>query len=144
MHPERLATHLDLMNSNVACSTSNWIRMDASGNIKVRHGGPYTHVNPASTFQHRRLFEVAGPFDAVRVGADAEFLGRLRVRFGQRYLSNIPDCLGIGLHHLRSLTQSGEAAFDDFRYSPVRLSYTEAWVERLVKDLESGVGATGH
>ncbi|WP_428663167.1 glycosyltransferase [Reyranella sp.] len=143
MHPERLATHLESMNSNVACSTSNWIRMDASGNIKVRQGGPYTHVNPASTFQHRRLFEVAGSFDAVRVGADAEFLGRLRARFGPRYVSNLPNCLGIGLHHLRSLTQSGEAAFDDFRYSPVRLSYTEAWVEGLVRDLESGDGATG-
>jgi hypothetical protein len=36
------------------------------------------------------------------------------------------------------LTTSGATAFDEHRYSPVRLEYTEAWLEWQLQKLEAG------
>ncbi len=128
MHPTRIERHLEDHPADAACSTSRWIRMDEGGRILVQRAGTYTHINPASTFVRREPFVELAGFDTVRTGADAEFLARIRARYGERAVKPLDDCLGIGLHHLESLTQSGAAAFDEHRYSPVRLAYTEAWV----------------
>jgi tetratricopeptide (TPR) repeat protein len=138
MHPRRIERHLDAMTPDRACSTSDWLRMDADGRTVVRRGGPYTHINPASTFLPRQVFERLGPFDQVRTGADAELLSRVRLALGQKSVTHIGRCLALGLHHENSLTQSGVAAFDEFRYSPVRLAYTEAWVAWQLEKLLGG------
>jgi glycosyltransferase involved in cell wall biosynthesis len=129
MHNQRLESHLNAMKHGVMCSTSSWIRMDSTGRIIVRRDGPYTHLNPASTFFRRSVFDQVGSFDSVRTGADSEILTRIRHRLGQSAVTHLPDVLAIGLHHEASLTQSGATAFDEHRYSPVRLEYTEAWVK---------------
>jgi hypothetical protein len=128
MHPRRLEGHLSATTGAVRCTTSTWLRMDADGQSIVRRGGPFTHLNPASTFYRREVFDSVGLFDAVRTGADAELLARVGARFGPNSVRNLRSPLGIGLHHDRSLTQSGATAFDEFRYSPVRLAYTESWL----------------
>jgi hypothetical protein len=86
----------------------------------------------------RKLFEQIGPFDSVRVGADAEILARTRLRYGPKSIKGLEVCHGLGLHHENSLTQSGVAAFDEFRYSPVRLGYTEAWLAWHLGQLREG------
>jgi len=138
MHPYRLEMHLRAMKSNVLCSTSKWIRMDDSGRIFVRRGGPFTHINPASTFFRRDVFSHLGKFDDVRTGADSEILTRVKHRFGSKAIVDLSECLALGLHHEGSLTQSGPAAFDEFRYSPVRLEYTERWLEWHLTSLTEG------
>ena len=139
MHPDRIATHLAAMQGGVACTASQWIRMDLAGRSIVRRGGPYLHLNPASTFIRREVFEAIGPFDTVRTGADSEILSRIRNHYGRDSAPTLTACLGVGLHSETSLTQSGATAFDEYRYSPVRLAYTEAWLawhlERLEKAL---------
>ncbi|WP_052710432.1 glycosyltransferase family 2 protein [Azospirillum thiophilum] len=137
MHPAHLRRQLDAMDDRVACSTSNWLRMTGDGHIVFRRGGGYGHLNPASTLFRRELVEAVGLFEEVRTGADSEFLTRIRMRYGWGAVRSLPDCLAIGLHHENSLTQSGSAAFDEHRYSPVRLDYTEAWVERALLGAES-------
>jgi glycosyltransferase involved in cell wall biosynthesis len=141
MHSQRIEIHLNAMKHGIMCSTSNWIRMDGRGRIIVRRDGPYTHLNPASTFFRRSVFDRVGSFDCVRTGADSEILTRIRHRLGQSAVTHLPDVLAIGLHHEASLTQSGATAFDEHRYSPVRLEYTEAWVkwhlEVLTRDREA-------
>lgn len=130
MHPLRIETQLDAMkNPKIMCSTSNWIRMDELGRTIVRRHGPYTHLNPASTFFRRDVFTQLGLFDNVRTGADSEILTRIRHRLGHSVVLQLPAVLGVGLHHEASLTQSGATAFDEHRYSPVRLAYTESWVK---------------
>jgi glycosyltransferase involved in cell wall biosynthesis len=129
MHNQRLETHLNAMKHGIMCSTSSWIRMDSTGRTIVRREGPYTHLNPASTFFRKSAFEQVGSFDNVRTGADSEILTRIRHRLGHSAVVHLPDVLAIGLHHEASLTQSGATAFDEHRYSPVRLEYTEAWVK---------------
>ncbi len=138
MHPQRLEQHLAAMKSNVLCSTSNWIRMDAVGRTIVRRNGPYTHLNPASTFFRKEVFERLGFFDDVRTGADSEILTRIRHHHGHSAVVGLPQVLAIGLHHEASLTQSGVTAFDEHRYSPVRLAYTEAWVNWHLTTLGQG------
>ncbi len=140
MHPMRLERHLSSMSDAILCSTSRWIRMTADGRCLARRGGAYTHLNPASTFYRRTLLEEIGGFDNVRVGADSELLARTRHARGPRSIKNLNDCLAIGLSHDSSLTQSGAAAVDEFRYSPPRLEYTEAW---LRWHLDTALAATG-
>ena len=139
MHPDRIATHLAAMQGGVACTASQWIRMDLSGRSIVRRGGPYLHLNPASTFIRREVFEAIGPFDTVRTGADSEILSRIRNHYGRDSAPTLTTCLGVGLHSETSLTQSGATAFDEYRYSPVRLAYTEAWLAWHLERLEKGL-----
>jgi hypothetical protein len=129
MHSKRLENHLNAMKPGIICSTSNWVRMDSGGRIIVHRDGPYTHVNPASTFFRREILTRIGSFDSARTGADSEFLMRIRHRMGQSVIAQLSDVLGIGLHHEASLTRSGPAAFDEYRYSQVRVEYVEAWVK---------------
>lgn len=139
MHPDRIATHLAAMQAGVACTASQWIRMDLSGRSIVRRGGPYLHLNPASTFIRREVFEAIGPFDTVRTGADSEILSRIRNHYGRDSAPALTACLGVGLHSETSLTQSGATAFDEYRYSPVRLAYTESWLAWHLERLEKGL-----
>lgn|GEM_PF-3324774 len=130
MHPQRIAEHVALMEAEpgLACSTSLWYRMDEEGHAIVRRAGHILHENPASTFVRASTFRQIGYFDSVRAGADSEFLWRARRIFGAQGVAEIPKPLSIGLHHAKSITQSGAAAFDEHRFSAVRLAYWEAWV----------------
>ncbi len=130
MHPQRIEKHLERMMAEpgLVCSTSNWYRMDRRGHAAVRRAGGFLHENPASTFVRRAALLDAGLFDTVRTGADSEFAWRLRRRYGEDSTTNLGLPLAIGLQHDTSLTQAGAAAFDEHRYSPVRLAYWEAWV----------------
>jgi GT2 family glycosyltransferase len=139
MHPLRLERHLEAMDvATTACSTSQWIRMDATGEAVVRRGGGFRHMNPASTFFRREVFESVGLFDAVRTGADSEMVARVRAALGSSSVVALDACLAIGLHHDSSLTRTGAAAFDDFRHSPVRVSYWESWIRWHVILLADG------
>ncbi|MDE1568020.1 glycosyltransferase [Aquabacter sp. P-9] len=131
MHPERIALHMEAMRSDprLACTMSRWYRMDQRGTAVARRAGGYVHDNPASTFFHASLIKRIGYFDCVRTGADTEFIGRIRRRFGDASVQVIAKPLAIGLHHSASLTRSGAAAFDEHRYSAPRLAYWEAWVD---------------
>ncbi|WP_164919726.1 glycosyltransferase family A protein [Hansschlegelia zhihuaiae] len=137
MHPERIARHLDAMRRGAACSTSLWYRMSADGRIAQRHAGGYQHANPASIFVRKDVVETVGYFDTVRTGADTEYLWRIRNRCGQAETVELRLPLAIGLHHEASLTQSGAAAFDRYRYSQVRLEYWESWVRWHIDTLAS-------
>lgn len=130
MHPERLAIHHAFMKDapQLLCTTSRWYRMDARGVVIPRQGGGYLHDNPGSAFFHSSVIERVGYFDSVRVGADTEFAGRIRRCFGSDSVKIIAKPLAIGLHHSLSLTRSGVAAFDEYRYSAVRLAYWESWI----------------
>jgi hypothetical protein len=131
MHPERIREHLHVLTTkpNIKFCTSFWVRMDEFGHTVVRRGGGYLHENPASTFFHASLLKDVGYFDSVRTGADTEFAWRIRRRLGLQSTMEIRKPLAIGLHHSASLTMSGAAAYDEHRFSPVRLQYREAWVK---------------
>ena len=142
MHPERITEHLQVLTtqSDIKFCTSYWFRMDEFGHTVVRRGGGYLHENPASTFFHASLLKEVGYFDSVRTGADTEFTWRVRRRLGLKSTTEIRKPLAIGLHHAASLTQSGASAYDEHRFSPVRLQYSEEWVNWHERALMAGRG----
>ena len=86
----------------------------------------------------RDVIERVGYFDSVRVGADAEFLTRVRLTFGAGAINSLEEPLGVGLHHGRSLTQDGENGFDENRYSPVRSAYAEKALDWQIERVLGG------
>ena len=127
MHPERVTEHLAATRDQVRFTTSMWIRLDNDGRVVVRAAGGYLHDNPASTFFGAEVREAVGFFDSVRTGADSEFTWRARHILGGDAIGRIRKPLALGLNRTGSLTRSGPAAFDRYRFSPVRLKYWESW-----------------
>lgn len=131
-HPQRIEKHLDAMASNdeLVATQSSWIRVDASGKIDFRRWlKRVAHPNPASLFVRRSVFAKIGGFDTVRFGADTEFWSRVQRTFNRGAVRVVPKCLGIGLLHDSSLTQSGAGAVDREHYSPARAAYRYSWLE---------------
>jgi len=129
MHPDHLKEHLLATEGDIKVTLSMWLRIDPSGRAIVRRNGGYLQENPASTFFSADVRELVGYFDSVRSGADTEFVWRARHILGHPAVRHIRKPLALGLHRRDSLTQSGAAAFDEHRFSPVRLRYWEAWAK---------------
>ena len=129
MHPRRIEQHLKHTSANIVMSYSDWIRITEIFIPCIRQTGGFTHMNSASTFVHKELFNRIGYFDSVRAGADSEFIWRIRYIYGDRRVERINLPLSLSRRHGNSLTTSGVAAFDEGRISPVRLRYWDAWVK---------------
>ena len=129
MHPKRLEYHLRHTHVDLVMTTSCWIRMAENGMPSIRRTGGFLHMNPASTFVRRKVFDRVGLFDSVRVGADSEFHWRVIDSYGRDHVEQFKIPLTIGREHANSLTTNGVAAFDENRISPVRQKYWDSWVE---------------
>ena len=129
MHPRRIEQHLKHTPANIVMSYSDWIRITEIFIPCVRQTGGFTHMNSASTFVHKEIFNRIGYFDSVRAGADSEFIWRIRYIYGDRRVKRINLPLSLSRRHGNSLTTSGVAAFNESRISPVRLRYWDAWVK---------------
>lgn len=131
-HPQRIEKHLEAMASNgeLVATQSSWIRVDATGKIDFRRWlKRVAHPNPASLFVRRAVFDKIGVFDTVRFGADTEFWSRIQRVYSRAAVRIVPLCLGVGLLHDSSLTQSGAGAVDREHYSPARAAYRYSWLE---------------
>lgn len=135
-----VARHLDAMQADDAlqCSTSQWIRVRSDGTVEAGLRGRYVETCPHSTFLRAGVFDRAGFFDAVRFGADREFLRRIAVHFGAGSIGNIPAILTLGRRHAQSLTQSGAGAISEFNDSPQRLAYWQAWNDWHLAEAAAG------
>ena len=128
-HPLHLERHLAVMLDRPALrfTSSAWVRMDETGRIALKPNGGYLHFNPASTLFRAEVFREIGFFDAVRVGADTEFVWRLRQAYGRDAEVELREPLAVGRLRSGSLTQSGPGAYNANNFSPLRLSYWESW-----------------
>lgn len=126
-----LAAHLQAMaeDPDAVCSTSQWIRVRDDGTVEAGLRGRYVESCPHSTFFRADVFDRAGLFDAVRFGADREFLNRVSLHFGRDKVIGVPKLLTLGRRHDASLTTSGAGAISEFNESPVRLDYWRNWNE---------------
>ena len=129
MHPMRIEQHLKHTPSSIAMSYSDWVRITENFIPAVRRTGGFTHMNSASTFVRKNIFERIGYFDSVRAGADSEFIWRIQNVYGKESTRRISLPLSLARLHENSLTTSGLTAFDENRISPVRLQYWDSWVK---------------
>jgi hypothetical protein len=85
-----------------------------------------TRLCRASLLIERRAFQVYGPFRSAKVGADHEFLEKLRHGAGWASLSRIRDPLVFGLWSDSSATRSGGTeSLEDGYVAPVRREYSQ-------------------
>lgn len=128
-HPRHLERHIAVMRRRpeLKVTTSAWIRMDECGRIAPRHDGGFLHYNPTSPLLRRAVFDEVGYMDSVRVGADSEFIWRLRRHYGRSAEVELRLPLAVGRRRDSSLTRSGVGRYDAHDFSPVRLEYWEAW-----------------
>jgi glycosyltransferase involved in cell wall biosynthesis len=130
-HPDHVMEHMKYMSEHrgLMASTSKWARIDDRGFFQLARSGLFLHLNPASMFVCRKVVSEIGGFDASTTGADSEYVQRIRTVFGTRSIGMISKPLALGLHRPDSLTQSGEGAYDENRYSAVREAYRARWLD---------------
>ena len=121
-----------------ACSTSQWVRVRDDGTIECGLRGRYIEVCPHSTLFRAEVFGRTGLFDAVRFGADREFVNRMLLHFGRDALVNVSRILTLGRRHGASLTTSGAGAITEFNESPIRLDYWRNWNEWHMAEMAAG------
>ena len=137
MHPEHIERHLNCTTKNIIMSYSDWIRVTEDFVPAVRQTGVFAHRNYSSMFIRKDVFFKAGYFDSVRSDADTEFLCRLDQIYDYRQIRKIDLPLSIGRLHNNSLTTSGPTAFDRAAISPMRLNYSNSWLDWHLHTLNS-------
>jgi hypothetical protein len=129
-HPVKIERQIAplLCDKKIVFTTSHWVRMQDDGVYYARPVHPLMRLNPASPlFRREMILDHAGVWDAVRTGADSEFLARLKLVFGRKAMKRIAQPLTLGSHRPDSLMTAKETGYSAEGMSPTRLSYWEAW-----------------
>ncbi|MDZ7855369.1 glycosyltransferase family 2 protein [Sphaerotilus sp.] len=140
-HPQKLAMQMQplLRNRRLVATTSKWVRLSDDGHWHARAVYPLTRLNPASPLFRRREVECStGLWDAVRTGADSEFLARLRLVFGAEAVQGVPLPLTFGAHRTNSLMTAADTGYSAAGLSPARQAYWEAWTHWHIATLRAG------
>lgn len=140
-HPQKLARQMRplLDNPRLVATTSKWVRLSDNGHCHARAVHPLTRLNPASPlFRRREVERLTGLWDAVRTGADSEFLARLRLVFGPRAVQGVPLPLTFGAHRANSLMTASSTGYSLTGVSPSRQTYWEAWTRWHIAELRAG------
>lgn len=125
-HPRRLERQYAAIGADPEARASlSWcVRIKEDLSLTVM-GRPPSRVNLSSIlFRREDVLRSLGGFDALRKGADSEFVERFRVRFGSDSITEIRDPLA-----LVQLT-GGSLSRDDYRFlrtHPARLQYMSAF-----------------
>ncbi|TCP05769.1 glycosyltransferase family 2 protein [Caldimonas thermodepolymerans] len=140
-HPEKIARQVAplLKDDGLVCTVSNWVRMQDDGLYYARPVHPLMRLNPSSPlFRRGRVLRDAGAWDAVRTGADSEFLARLKLVFGRRAVRKVALPLALGSHRPDSLMTAATTGYSETGISPQRLAYWEAWSRWHIESLAAG------
>lgn len=140
-HPLRIERQVRplLENARLVFTTSLWVRIQDDGIYYARPVNPLTRINPASPmFRKNIVLERAGGWDAVRTGADSEFLARLKLVFGRRAMQRVAQPLAFGAHRADSLMTAADTGYSAGGMSPTRLAYWEGWGHWHINELRAG------
>jgi glycosyltransferase involved in cell wall biosynthesis len=112
-HPEKIETQIVNLHDNPGVVANFSVGARVTWNLRFatvasRVSRLIIHPNMVSALFARKVFDQCGQWDAVRIGADKEFLDRVRHNFGSqcigRTLPTIP--FSFSLDDMRSLTRS--------------------------------------
>lgn len=140
-HPERLARQLAPLeaDASVHASTSRCVRLADDGHFGETRIWPLTRWTPISLLMRREpVLARIGAFEEVRVGADSEYVARLRLMLGEHSHRLLPEPLALFGQRAGSLTTDTTTGFDAQGYSAARIAYQEAWTERHLAALRDG------
>lgn len=125
--PTRIATQVAKLQraGTVGCVTS-WLRLTEDGRFVFFKNQKATRLAQVSLMLTREAFDVAGPFRAVRVGADQELFARLRARYGEGAVVRVRAPMILGLWGRGSETRGvGIESLEDGYRSPQRRLYSQ-------------------
>ena len=140
-HPLKLERQVRplLRNPLLVATVSLWVRMQDDGRYYARPVHPLVRLNPSSPlFRRKRVLKHAGLWDAVRTGADSEFLARLKLIFGKAAVKRVALPLSLGAHREESLMTAAATGYSTGGLAPQRLAYWEAWGRWHIETLRSG------
>ena len=139
-HPERLGKSIAMLEvrKNVVAMTTEWVRMTTEGDLAIQVSGECAYRACISLVMRREeVLSRVGFFDSVRGGADAEYIERLKVVFGDDAVLELPWLLCFGRKHSGSLT--GQPGLELVRGVPGsnRMKYRRAY-RRWHSGIKSG------
>lgn len=129
-HPQKIAKQVKplLHHSDLAVTTSYWLRLTDKGQYYVRQCYPFFRQNPASPmFRLQQVIEDTGLWHLARTGADSEFWERLKLIYGEDKICVIKEPLTLGSHRDDSLMNSSNYGVVHENSALVRLDYWENW-----------------
>jgi hypothetical protein len=110
-------------------SVSHWVRCSSDLVFSQQHPqANWVHCNASSLMFRRQVVETLGYWDAVTVGADAEYYYRILSIYGRQAIKEVlPGVpLAFGRHHPDSLTQRSETHARGLYYG-LRREYQESF-----------------
>jgi len=129
---DRLAVQVEALRSHpsaVACAV-NYVRVDEHDRPVAGEPSKGKLALMGLMWRRQPVTEVCGGFDAVRIGADAELVDRLRIVFGEEGLIHLKKPLYRALTRAGSLTTDSETN----QTSPTRVAYAteyQSWHDRV-------------
>lgn len=138
-HPRKIQEQLLplLEDQTLVFTLSQWIRVSDDGLFYARQCFPLLRMNPASPlFRKERVLSKTKAWDKVRVGADSEFIERLKLVFGEKSYRHIKKPLTLGAHRNNSLMTNNHTGYDEHGVSLERLAYWENWHRKHIEMLK--------
>jgi len=133
-HPQRLSLQLRELAEAPASAighVAQWVRMTHRGEFIQKNGltGGYNHFAVATLlFKREVALEKIGHYDRVRIGSDMEYLGRLRVTFGEAALLRGESPLFVSASSPSSLAADEILEIGEvYGSSEARQALTAAW-----------------
>ncbi|QBC43665.1 glycosyltransferase family 2 protein [Iodobacter fluviatilis] len=139
-HPMRLERQIQplLDNEQLVFTTSQWVRIQDNGIYFARQLYPLLRLNPASPlFRKHIVLKHAGGWDAVRTGADSEFLARLELVFGSKAMHRVAQPLAFGAHRPDSLMTAKDTGYCTNGISPNRMAYWQSFTQWHIDELRN-------
>jgi hypothetical protein len=94
-----------------------------AGHFRIRSTGEYSRLNTSALMYRRSVIDRAGYYDSVRVGADAEFLDRLRLVYGEGAVVRIRQPTMLCLCHQSGPVSDAETGMSATGRSGAHLAY---------------------
>ena len=106
-HPQRIEKQLEaIRGTNLRAVCNSYFRVNEHGNIFYKGVGAI-RLACISLFAHRSVFEKIGYFDSMRMGADTEFIERIKAYWGDDAVLHDPIPSMFMLNHSTSMTGGG-------------------------------------
>jgi len=133
-HPQRIEKQVEaLMENGYRAICHSYFRVNEIGDI-IYKGMGAIRLACISLLARREVFEYLGHFDSMRVGADTEFIERIKAYFGDDALLHDPIPSMFMLNHSSSLTGGGRFQISWRSISGPRLKHHSAfktWHKRI-------------
>ncbi len=137
-HPQRIEKHVSALQRDtalVACG-SDWVRITPTFEVTSwrMEANPIKPSYPSFTVR-RRVFEVLGDWDEVRISGDAEFIYRVKRHYGEKAVAwiEVGVPLALSLSSKASLTGNSATHVSSTRHG-LRRYYHEAYKYRWRND----------